>query len=134
MTDMERGKKMFDGDVHMRQLGARLVSIGDQSAVLSLVVNETHVQGHGTCHGGVIFALADAGFGVACNLGDYPAVAQQCSINYLRPCKIGDTLTATIECRSSVGRSGIFDATVRDQGGNIVAEFRGLSRQLPPKQ
>jgi acyl-CoA thioesterase len=40
-------------------------------------------------------------------------------------------LVATAEERVRYGRSGIYDVTVR-RGDEVVAEFRGRSRSLPP--
>ena len=53
------------------------------------------VNGHGTCHGGYMFALADTAFAYACNSYDQRAVAQHCSISFLRPAQIGMRLIAT---------------------------------------
>ena len=130
----ESAQRMFDGDALMRQFGASLNTVGEGTATLSLTVSRDMVQAHGTCHGGTIFALADAALGVACNSGEYPAVAQQCSINYLRPAAIDDRLTVQIERRSESGRTGIYDGTVLTQEKVLIAEFRGISRSLPPRR
>ena len=131
MPDRSAARRMFDGDVLMRRLGAALVSCGDGTAELSMTVADWMVQAHGTCHGGALFALADDAFGVACNGGEGPAVAQHCSISYLRPADVGDTLTARVERRSQSGRSGIYDGSVLDRDGVLIAEFRGISRNVP---
>jgi acyl-CoA thioesterase len=60
-------------------------------------------------------------------------VAGHCAITYLRPARLGTILTATAAERSRAGRSGIYDVTVTDADGAIVAEFRGNSRQLGTK-
>lgn len=136
MNDNDHGaaKRMFEGDALMRQFGATLDDVGDGAATLSLTVGENMVQAHGTCHGGSIFALADAAFGVACNSGEHPAVAQQCSISYLRPANVGDMLTVRIARRSESGRTGVYDGSVVTGDGTLIAEFRGISRSLPPRR
>ena len=48
-------------------------------------VTETMVNGHGICHGGFIFSLADSAFAFACNSHGEHAVAQHCAITFLRP-------------------------------------------------
>ena len=132
-NDHSAARRMFDGDALMRQFGASLDNLGDGAATLSLTVGDNMVQAHGTCHGGTIFALADAAFGVACNSGEHPAVAQQCSINYLRPANVGDRLTVEIARRSESGRTGVYDGSVVTGDGRLIAEFRGISRSLPPR-
>ena len=42
-------------------------------------------------------------------------------------------LTATAEERTREGRSGVCDVTVTSGDGSVVAEFRGRSRELPPR-
>jgi acyl-CoA thioesterase len=42
---------------------------------------------------------------------------------------LGDVLEARAEIRARRGRSGVYDVTVR-RGDDVVAEFRGRSREL----
>ena len=43
------------------------------------------VNGHGICHGGFIFTLADSAFAFACNTYNQRTVAQQCAITFIAP-------------------------------------------------
>jgi acyl-CoA thioesterase len=121
---------MWAQDRASRALGMTLVDISPGRATLTMAVTDTMVNGHGLCHGGYIFALADSAFAFACNSHNQRAVAQTCTITYVSPAKLGDRLTA--ECRevSRVGRSGIYDVKVTREVGEVVAEFRGLSRTV----
>ena len=122
--------QMFNQDRLIQHLGAHLVSYSYNHAKIELKVTEQHLQGHQTCNGAVIFALADAAFAIACNTGEYPAVGQHCGIHYLKPALLGDTLTAVAEHKASSGRSGIYDIQILNQKDQIVAEFRGTSRLI----
>ena len=51
-------------------------------------------NGHGMCHGGFIFTLADSAFAFACNAYNQRTVAQHCDVTFLRPARLGDRLTA----------------------------------------
>ena len=115
----------------MRDHGAELLAVDEWRASMRLTVGERMVQAHGTCHGGILFALADAAFGVACNTGPEPVVARHRTISYLAPARVGGVFTVAIERRRQAGRTGIFDGTVVTDGGRAVAEFRGVSRMLP---
>jgi acyl-CoA thioesterase len=95
-----------------------------------LIVAPHHLNGHGICHGGFIFTLADSAFAFACNSHNRIAVAQHNSISYLSPGKGGETLTAEAREVSLTGRSGLTDVTVTGGDGRIVALFRGASRQI----
>ena len=54
-------------------------------------------------------------------------VAASASIDFIRPARLGDELVATATEVSRGGRTGIYDATVTNQDGDVVAIFRGRS-------
>src|SRR5262249_8874465 len=87
----------------------------------------------GTCHGGVLFTLAETALSIACNSHGRQSVAQQCSITFVRPVRPGDRLIvhALERCRAS--RTAIYDFTVTNAGGKIVAEFRAIRGQSPTR-
>src|SRR3954471_23574172 len=88
------------------------------------------LNGHGTAHGGMVFALADSAFAYACNGRNVRTVAAQASIVYLEPAREGDVLIADAEERALVGRSGVYDVSVRTTDGRAIAEFTGFSRSV----
>ena len=99
-------------------------------ARMSLTITEDMVNGHGMCHGGFIFTLADSAFAYSCNSHNHNAVASGCSIEYLAPAQVGDVLTAIGEERTLAGRSGIYDIEVNNQDGKRIALFRGKSHRI----
>jgi acyl-CoA thioesterase len=111
-------------------LGMRLDEVGPGRARLSMPVTESMVNGHGLCHGGLIFALADSAMAFASNSHGERAVAQHCNITYLRPAHLGDVLHADAVERTRTGRSGIYDVRVTAADGTLNAEFRGHTRTL----
>ena len=131
---MNFAEKMFAGDKVLSHFGAELIEVGDGIAHVRMTITEDMVQAHGTCHGGIIYTLADATFGVACNSGSVPAVAQHCSISYLKPAQIGDILSIKVQKRTEVGRTGLYDGTILQNDSTPIAEFRGHSRSSPPRK
>lgn len=123
-------KAMWNDDSASQRLGMSLDHIAPGEATLSMTVTEAMSNGHGNCHGGYIFTLADSAFAFACNSYNQLVVAQHCSISYLLPVRIGDRLTATAREVSRRGRSGIYDIRITNQDGAHVAEFRGHSRTV----
>lgn len=125
---------MYAADLASRALGIgyEAADIGPGRAAVTLTVSETMLNGHGACHGGVLFTLADTAFGFACNSHGSQAVAHVCEIVYARPVRLGDVLRASATERVTYGRSGVYDVTVSrpatDGGREVVAEFRGHSR------
>lgn len=96
-----------------------------------MTVGDTMLNGHGICHGGFIFSLADTAFAYACNSHNELTVAQHCSIDFVRPARAGEQLTATAREVMRRPRSGVYDVTVCGADGAPVALFRGLSRSRP---
>ncbi len=121
---------MWADDNATNHLGLSLDSVAPGEATISMTVAKTMTNGHGTCHGGYIFTLADSAFAFACNTYNQRAVAQHCSVTYLAPAFTGDRLTATAREVSRRGRSGIYDIKVTNQTGEHIAEFRGHSRTI----
>ena len=122
---------MLADDNATRGLGMELVSVAPGHAIVAMTITSAMTNGHGTCHGGFIFALADSAFAFACNSHGPRSVAAQCSIAYIAPGRLGMRLVAEGVERQRGERSGITDVTVRDSDGNIIAEFRGHSRTVP---
>ena len=54
-------------------------------------------------------------------------VAAGADITFLKPTTTGQTLRATAVERARRGRTGLYDVTVVDETGDVVAEFRGRS-------
>jgi acyl-CoA thioesterase len=124
---------MWKDDRASTGLGMRLEDVGPGHARLSMPVTEAMVNGHGLCHGGFIFMLADSTMAFASNSHGERAVAQHCNITYLRPAHLGDVLHADAVERTRAGRSGIYDVRVATADGTPIAEFRGHTRTLGQK-
>ncbi|MBU0751974.1 MAG: hydroxyphenylacetyl-CoA thioesterase PaaI [Gammaproteobacteria bacterium] len=121
---------MWPDDHAARGLGMEILAVGPGTATLAMVVRQDMVNGHGTCHGGFIFALADSAFAYACNSFNHRAVAAGVDINFIAPAHLGDRLTAHGHARHQGGRSGTYDIEVTDPTGKLVAIFRGRSTRI----
>jgi len=124
-----RAQAMWADDAASRKLGMELVEVRPGFARVRMAVTGSMANGHGICHGGFVFTLADSAFAVACNTHDLPTVAAGADIVFVAAVGAGDELVAEAVERVRFGRSGVYDVTVR-RGGEVVAEFRGRSRSL----
>ena len=122
---------MFNGDQCSQSMGMEVLSVGPGEASVRMAVRRDMLNGHGTCHGGMIFSLADSCFAFACNSRNQRAVAMSCLIDFVKAAGEGDVLTATGREVSLVGRNGIYDIAVTNQHGEQVAQFRGKSLVIP---
>lgn len=123
---------MWAEDHASRGLDMRLEDVAPGRARMAMTVTAAMVNGHGICHGGFIYTLADSAFAYACNTYNERSVAARCDIAYLRPARLGDRLIATAEERHRAGRAGIYDIRVA-AGDHVIAEFRGHSRTIGEK-
>ena len=125
------GEAMFANDRASREtMGMELVACAPGRAVMRMVLDERHLNGHRICHGGFIFTLADSTFAFACNSRNQSTVAAGCSIEFLKPGRLGDVLTCEGVEQVLQGRHGIYDMKVTNQRGEVVAMFRGKSAQV----
>lgn len=125
------GEAMFAVDRATKDLlGIELLSCEPGRAVMRMTVQAAMLNGHDICHGGLIFTLADSTFAYACNSRNLNTVAAGCSIEFLKSGKEGDVLTCEGVERVLQGRHGIYDMTVTNQHGEVVATFRGKSTQI----
>ncbi|MCP5179277.1 MAG: hydroxyphenylacetyl-CoA thioesterase PaaI [Pseudomonadales bacterium] len=125
---------MWVNDRASQSLGIEVLRVAPGEAVLRMRVREDMLNGHGTCHGGLIAAFADSAFGFACNTYDELTVASGFGIDLLAPAQLGDELTATAKELSRARRTGVYDVDVRNQDGTRIAAFRGRSHTLPGKR
>lgn len=134
ITAQERAERssaqMWSTDRASQALGMEIVQVSPGSAVMTMRVRDEMLNGHGICHGGYIFTLADSAFAFACNSYNQLVVAQENTITYLSPGQPDELLTATAIEAARTGRSGVYDVTVTGEDGRKVALFRGLSRQI----
>jgi acyl-CoA thioesterase len=122
---------MWEADAASRMLGMQVSSVGPGTATVSMPVRADMVNGWGLCHGGLVAALADSAFAVACNSRGVVTVAAGFDVTFLESARLGDELVATASETALRGRSGLYDVSVaRASDGVRIAEFRGRSRSL----
>ena len=126
----EVARLMWADDRASQALGMQLLEVRPGYARISMTVRRDMTNGHGMCHGGFMFLLADSTFAFACNSHNQKAVAASAEIHFLAPAHEGDVLTAEGQEQHLAGRSGVYDTRVTDQNGKLVALFRGKSATI----
>jgi acyl-CoA thioesterase len=122
---------LYAGDAASRALGMELIDAGAGFAHVRMTIRADMTNGHGSCHGGFVFALADSAFAFACNSHGEPTVAAAVSIEFLAPARLGDTLTAIANEQWLGSRTGLYDIVVaRPADGAVIAHARGRSHRV----
>lgn len=125
---------MFADDAASRMLGLQITEISPGRAVATMTVRADMLNGFAICHGGLIATLADSAFAFACNSRNALTVASGFGIDILKSARLGDVLTARAAETSLAGRTGLYDITVTNQRGELIAVFRGRSHRLGERQ
>jgi len=105
--------------------GIELLEVGAGYAKAKMEIDECHLNGVNTVHGGAIFTLADLVFAVASNSHGTLAMAINVSISYVKAA-IRGTLVAEGEEVSCHPRLASYTIRVTDDEGDLVAIFQGM--------
>ena len=122
--------KMAQNDRVLTLLGIEVEEVRAGFAKLSMTISEHMLNGFGIAHGGMTFTLADTAFAYACNSRNRLTVAAHCQVKFTKMVHRGDRLTAIATERSLDDRIGIYDVSVENQDGEVVAIFEGTSHGL----
>ena len=117
---------MMENDAFSQWLGIEVLEIRESYSRIQMTIRKEMVNGFGIVHGGVPFSFADSAFAFACNNRNNLSVALDTSINFIKAVQIGDILIAeAVELHN--GRStGLYNITIVNQNGELVAQFKGL--------
>lgn len=127
------GTTMFARDHAAQRLGITVEEVRPGYARLAMTVGADMVNGHAVGHGGLTFALADTAMAYASNSYNRVSLAQQASINFLAPARLGERLVAEAVEQSRSGRAAIYDVRVTNPGGTTIALFRGQTIRMNDK-
>lgn len=126
----EVARRMWADDRASQALGMVLLEVRSGYARIRMPVRRDMSNGHGICHGGYLFLLADSTFAFACNSHNQRAVAASAEIHFIASAHEGDVLTAEGVALHVAGRSGVYDMRVTNQTGKLIALFRGKSATI----
>lgn len=120
----ERLERLADRDPYLNSLGIVLAHTGPGRVVIKMTVTDRHLNFNGTCHGGVLFSLADTAFGLASNAAGVIAAAVHADIAFCAPVRSGAELVAEAVEVSRSKRVGTYRVDVRS-AERLVATFTG---------
>jgi acyl-CoA thioesterase len=121
---------LFARDRASQALGMRITGVAPGWARVVMRVRADMVNGHGVCHGGMVFALGDSAFAFACNSHNEATVAAAAAIDYLAAAREGDELTAEAAQLWRTRRNGLYEIVISNQRGERIALFRGRSYRI----
>ena len=123
---MEQVKQRLHSDQFAQLCGIELLSLSPGRASARMTLQPQHLNGIGTVQGGAIFTLADFAFAAAANSHGTVAVAVNVSITFMKAARTG-TLWAEARELDKNFKIGTYSVEIKDDQGELVAHFQGLS-------
>lgn len=114
----------IEKDAYAKSLSIKLNQVGEEFTLAEMTINESHMNGVGSVHGAVIFALADIAFAAACNQ-EQSAVGIQADIRYLAK-PTGNKLLAEAKLISSSRKFANYQIAIKDEMNTLIAQFSGM--------
>lgn len=121
MKTLNEVRKFFANDRFATDNGAVIEEAGENSATVSMVIEDHHRNAVGIVMGGAIFTLADFAFAVASNHEKPGTVSLSANITFLKASK-GSKLIAKAECVRDGRTTCYYRVTVTDDTGTLIAE------------
>lgn len=122
---MEKIRRFFNHDRFAARAQIELVSLAPGYAKCRMPLQDFHLNGYNTVHGGAIFTLADFTFAAASNSHGNIAVAINASISFMKA-GVQGTLWAEARELSRNPKLASYTVEVRDDAGDLVAVFQGM--------
>jgi uncharacterized protein (TIGR00369 family) len=116
-----------------RHIGAKVEEVGPGRSIVYIDVEDTHLNGAGTLHGGVYASLIDnaMGLSVLALVGTRTATIEM-NVHFLGAVNEG-RMTCESEVVHHTRRTATAEAKVRDAEGNLVAMGTGAFRVFEKK-
>ena len=109
-------------DPFAQLLGITTLEATWERSVCQMTLTADHNNALGGTHGGVLFALADIAFAVACNAGTDTYIGLQAEMRYMNPVK-GQRITATATRVSGSKKISHYQVLVTDEQARKIALF-----------
>ena len=133
MSPLETAQYLLNQDYFSQWMGISLLEVREHYCLIEMPIKQEMINGLKTVHGGITFAFADSALAFSSNnLGD-AAVALNCVINFTKAVKLGDILRAESILISDTRKTGIYDISITNQNGELVASFRGTVYKIERK-
>ena len=124
---------LWRNDFASQALGMEFLELRPGYAKLAIVVRRDMLNGFGLCHGGLLTTFGDTAMAFASNSHNEMALATHLAIDFVAPARLDDRLIAEAREVARTKRTGVYDMTVTNQHGSLVAILRGRVQRIPGK-
>jgi len=129
---MELIKQYFQNDQFANRSDIELLTVAPGHATAKMTLHPHHWNALKTVQGGAIFTLADFTFAAAANSHGTVAVAINVNLTFMKAASSG-TLWAEARELSKNFKIGTYAVEVKDDQGELIAQFQGLAYRKKDK-
>ncbi|MBF6610017.1 MAG: hotdog fold thioesterase [Chryseobacterium sp.] len=133
MSPFEIAQYMLNQDYFSQWMGIKLIEVREKYCRIEMPVKQEMINGLKTAHGGITFAFADSALAFSSNNTNDASVALNCTINFTKAVKMGDTLTAESMLIADTRKTAVYDIQITNQQKHLVASFRGTVYKIDKK-
>jgi acyl-CoA thioesterase len=117
--------RMITEDGFTAWMGIKIIKVEPGYVVLQMKVRREMLNGFHTCHGGILFSMADTALAFASNSHGRLCVLAEANISYPESVYEGDILKAEATELSVKNRIAIYNVNITKNENIKVALFRG---------
>lgn len=121
----ETVKKMYTEDGFTAWMGIKILEVKPGHVILQMKVRREMLNGFHTCHGGILFSMADTALAFASNSHGRLCVLAEANISYPASVYEGEILRAEAVELSVKNRIAIYNVNITKEDNTKVALFRG---------
>lgn len=121
----ETVKKMYTQDGFTAWMGIEILKVEPGHVILQMKVRKEMLNGFHTCHGGILFSMADTALAFASNSHGRLCVLAEANISYPESVYEGEMLRAEATELSIKNRIAIYNVNIAKEDKTKVALFRG---------
>lgn len=132
-ADMERQKivkTILERDQFSKWLGLELLEFRAGYVRLQGTIRPEMMNGIGSLHGGITFAMADSAFAFTCNMENNISVALEANISFTKAGYVGDVFTIESTEINSTRKIGVYEVKITNQHDELVALFKGTCYRI----
>ncbi len=131
MSDEQLTKKIFEHDNFIKLIGAEILELTAEKAVIRAPITEQCFNANGTAQGGMLYTLADFTFAVHANHIHPMTVTQGGHIDYVRAAKPPYVIAEARE-KVRAGHNTVSEVILRNDAGEIVCvcTFNGFVKDV----
>jgi len=127
MDEIKKLKDLAEKERFRKFLGIEIVKVEKGYSKVKLKITENMTNIYSFTHGGVVFALADEAFELACNSRGYIEYGLNVNISYVKASNVGDTIFAEAKFVSESKKIAIYHIRIFNEKDETLATCQAMA-------